>query len=88
MKVKIDKSFEKDTDKLKNPKLQLKIASCIEQAIEAESINDIKNLKKLSGFKNHYRIRIGDYRAGIIITDDEVIYERLLHRKNIYKYYP
>lgn len=88
MKVKIDKSFEKDTDKLNNPKLLLKIAICIEQVIVAKSLDDIQNLKKLNGFKNHYRIRIGDYRVGIVINKNEVIYERFLHRKDIYKYYP
>ena len=88
MKVKIDKSFEKDTDKLKNSKLLLKIALSVEQTISAKSINDIQNLKKLTGFKNHYRIRIGDYRAGVVINGNEIIYERLLHRKDIYKYYP
>lgn len=88
MKLKIDKSFEKDTDKLNNPKLQQKIALCIEQVIAVDSISGISNIKKLSGFKYHYRIRIGDYRVGIVIKDDEVIFERFLHRKDIYKFYP
>ncbi len=88
MKVKIDKSFEKDTDKITNKKLKEKIADSIEEVIAADSLNNILNLKKLSGFKYHYRIRIGDYRAGIIIKNNEVIFERFLHRKDIYKYYP
>lgn len=54
MKLKIDKSFEKDTDKLNNKKLSQKIALCIEQVITTDSIADIPNIKKLSGFKNHY----------------------------------
>jgi len=88
MKVKIDRSFEKDTDKIKDRKLLLKIAACIEQVTVSGSIAEIKNLKKLSGFDNFYRIRIGDFRAGIFIKTNEVIFERFLHRKDIYKYYP
>ncbi|MDE3143980.1 MAG: type II toxin-antitoxin system RelE/ParE family toxin [Bacteroidota bacterium] len=88
MKLKIDKSFEKDTDKLNNKKLSQKIALCIEQVIATDSIANIPNIKKLSGFKNHYRIRIGDYRIGILFKDNEFIFERFLHRKDIYKYYP
>jgi mRNA interferase RelE/StbE len=56
--------------------------------IAANTVSDIVNIKKLSGFKYHYRIRIGNYRVGIVIKNNEVIFERFLHRKDIYKYYP
>jgi mRNA interferase RelE/StbE len=88
MKVTVDRSFEKDTDKIHDPKTLQKIALCIEHVINSSSIKEIQNLKKLQGFKNHYRLRVGDYRAGVIIKKDEVIFERFLHRKDIYKYYP
>jgi mRNA interferase RelE/StbE len=86
--VKVDESFEKDTDKIADAKLLLKIADIIEQVRKAQSFADIPNLKKLKGFKNYYRIRIGDYRAGITIENRNVAFERLLHRKDIYRYYP
>jgi mRNA interferase RelE/StbE len=88
MRLKIDKSFEKDTDKLNDPKLLQKIASCIEQVIAANAISEITNIKKLSGFKNYYRIRVGDYRIGFVLKGNEIIFERFLARKDIYKYYP
>ncbi len=88
MKLKIDRSFEKDTDKLQDAKLLLKIGNWIEQIITAPTKEEILNLKKLKGFKYHYRIRIGDYRIGAIILDEEVVLERFIHRKEIYKYYP
>lgn len=88
MKLRIDKSFEKDTDKIKDRKLLLKIASCIENVAKCKSVSEIHQLKKLSGFSNHYRIRIGDYRAGLVFKDNEIIFERFLHRKEIYRYYP
>lgn len=88
MNVKVDESFEKDTDKITEAKLLLKISDIIEQVRKAQSFADIPNLKKLKGFKNYYRIRIGDYRAGITIENKNVVFERFLHRKDIYKYYP
>ena len=88
MKLKIDRSFEKDTDKLQDAKLLLKIAGCIEQIIAATTKEEILNLKKLNGFKHHYRIRIGNYRIGGTIIDGEMILERFIHRREIYKYYP
>jgi mRNA interferase RelE/StbE len=88
MKVRVDKSFEKDIDNIRDPKILKKISLCIEQVIKSDSIKEIPNLKKLKGFKEHYRIRIGDYRAGIVIKNNEATFERFLDRKDIYKYYP
>ena len=88
MNVKIDRSFERDTNKIKDNKLLYKIAACIDFAIKSQSIEDIKGLKKLKGAPFHYRIRIGDYRAGIVIQGSEIIFERFLHRKEIYKHFP
>lgn len=88
MNLLVDKSFEKDTNKIKDKKLLLKVAACMEQIIAAKNSNEIQNLKKLQGFKNHYRIRIGEYRVGLRIEKNEVVFERFLNRKDIYKYFP
>jgi len=52
------------------------------------TLGDISNLKKLKGEENIYRIRVGDYRIGIVIDKDTVIFERVLHRKEIYRCFP
>lgn len=46
------------------------------------------NLKKLSGYKNSYRIGLGSYRIGIVIDDKTVIFAAFDHRSDIYKYFP
>ena len=88
MKIKIDKSFEKDTDKISNTKLLLKIADIIEGVQNCNTLSDIKNLKKLKAGINCFRIKIGDYRIGFQFIEDCIIFERCLHRKDIYKYFP
>ncbi|WP_414693272.1 type II toxin-antitoxin system RelE family toxin [Ohtaekwangia sp.] len=88
MKVLIDKSFEKDTQRISNKLLLNKIADCIEEIEKASSPSDIKNLKKLKGGNIYYRIRISDYRLGVIIKNNSVIFLRFLHRKDVYKYFP
>jgi len=88
MIVKIDKSFQKDVRRLNNRALNLRIARIIEQSQAAESIRQIKNLKKLQNSQNCYRIKLGDYRLGIIITAYNIEFIRCLHRKDIYKYFP
>jgi mRNA interferase RelE/StbE len=54
----------------------------------AETTSRITNLKKLKGKSGYYRIRFGNYRIGIRIEDDLVIFIRALHRKDIYRYFP
>jgi mRNA interferase RelE/StbE len=88
MIVKIDKAFEKDTDKIKDKRILFKIVDVIEKVREADDIISIKNIKKLKGSNKFYRIRIGDFRIGIIIDNDIVEFIRCLDRKDIYKYFP
>ncbi len=88
MIVLIDKRFEKDTNKINDKSLLKKIATCIINIQNANSLNEIKNLKKLKGFDLEFRIKIGDYRIGLIIEDNKISLIRFLHRKDIYKFFP
>ena len=88
MIVKIDKSFEKDFKKISDEKLRNKLLDIIISIQKAIKISDLKNIKKLQGTKDFYRIRLGDYRLGIIINKIEAQLIRLLHRKEIYRYFP
>ncbi len=88
MIVKIDKSFEKDFKKAGNQRLNPKLLATIENIQKATKLTDIKNIKKLKGRTDLYRIRLGDYRIGVIINKKEVQLIRFLHRKEIYRYFP
>ncbi len=65
MKVTFDKSFLKSIDRLSNDTIKNKIVAIILEIDAANSIIDIKNIKKMTGYKYYYRIRIGDYRLGL-----------------------
>ena len=89
MKVEFRKCFEKDLKKkARESELRLSIRKTIEQVIEAKSIWDIRNLKKLKAEGNYYRIRLGNYRIGLKIEEDTVVFVRFLHRREIYRYFP
>jgi mRNA interferase RelE/StbE len=88
MIVRIDKRFEKDTDKINDKNLLYNLADCIEILIKADNIKTIKNIKKLKGSNFFYRIRLGDYRIGLEIKNETIELIRFLHRKDIYKYFP
>ena len=88
MNVRFRSSFKKDLKRIKDPDLLNQVNSAIEAVKATESISAISNLLKLKGYQEFYRIRIGNYRIGLRVTDDAVIFVRLLHRREIYRYFP
>jgi mRNA interferase RelE/StbE len=88
MNFEIEKAFARDFRKLKSKELASLISEIIKQVSEASTPNEIPNLKKLSGYKSAFRIRIGDYRIGIIIERNTIIFVAFAHRKEIYKRFP
>ncbi|MBW7867300.1 MAG: type II toxin-antitoxin system RelE/ParE family toxin [Brumimicrobium sp.] len=88
MKVIIDQSFERDTRKLKDKKIKIKIADTIEEVISVKKLSDIPNCKKMKGSSNAYRIRMGEYRIGFFLQNNTVEFVRFLHRKDIYNVFP
>ena len=88
MRTIITNNFEKATEKLKNRQIEERILASVVQVQEAATIQDIKNLEKLSGFKVYFRIRVGDYRIGLKIEHNVVTFLDVGHRKEIYKHFP
>ncbi len=88
MNIKIDETFEKDLRKLRSKPLETKTALLIREIIDAESLSEIKNIKQLKGSNIHYRVRIGDYRVGLIFQKNIIFLIRILHRKEIYRFFP
>ncbi len=88
MKIVFLSKFSKDLDKITVQSVKAKIAHIISEAEAANTIYDIKNIKKLSGDKISYRIRLGDYRIGLYLEKNTIEFARVVHRKNIYKVFP
>lgn len=55
---------------------------------KTDKLEELSNIKKLKGFKNYYRFKIGEYRIGFTKNGNSVIIERVLHRKDIYNFFP
>jgi mRNA interferase RelE/StbE len=88
MEVDFTRNFLKILENLKNEDILQKIQESIENVINAKSIAEISNIKKLSGHKVYYRIKIGDYRIGIEKIENQMRFLTFLHRKDIYKKFP
>ena len=80
--------FGRDLGKINSPSVKKAIEQVIVKVESANSSNQIENLKKLSGTKNAFRIRLGDYRLGIYFENGVVQFARIVHRKDIYKVFP
>jgi mRNA interferase RelE/StbE len=88
VKVFFDKSFLQDIRKIKNEKLKTRISTVIRLIEEAESLNEIKNLSKMKGHDYAFRVRVGEYRIGLFKDKDAIKLIRVLHRKDVYKFFP
>ena len=87
MNVEYSKYFEKSVKKLSGKMLD-SIRRVIAEVKNAESIKEITDCKKLVGYRNVYRIRIGDYRAfftfHVEIINDTVFFRYLVSRGEAY----
>ena len=88
MKVEFKSSFLRDLKSIKDKSTLVRIRETIESVENADSSQDIDSLKKLQGKGDYYRIRVGEYRLGLIIEDDAVVFVRCLNRRDVYKYFP
>ncbi len=59
MIVEFDRSFSKSLDQYNDSKILKRIRKIILELEKAQSLKEIPSCKKLTGFKNYYRIRIG-----------------------------
>ncbi len=87
MRVEFRESFLKDLGSIRDKKLARKVRETIESLEAAKSLLSVSNIKKLRGEKGYYRLRIGEYRLGILLEDEITILVRFLNRKDIYRFF-
>ena len=89
MDVQYRETFLKDLKKLKGQSTYDRIVELTFSTLpEADSLQEIPNIKAMRGFSNRYRIRVGDYRVGIEVYGKKVEVMRVLHRREFYRYFP
>lgn len=82
MQVKYRQLFLKDLKKLKKQQIYAKIVELSFRILpNAEGLQQLSNIKAMSGYSNRYRISVGDYRIGIELNGDRVEMMRVLYRK-------
>lgn len=88
MQVEFRKTFKQDLKSLKDGKVLKRIQKVVEEVELANALSEIRNIKLLQGHEDFYRIRVGDYRIGLFVEGETVAFVRILHRKEVYRYFP
>ena len=88
MKVTYRKRFLKDLSRIPF-KHRVRIEQFVfEQVPKSKTVLKSGKLERLTGYPDYYKVRFGNYRVGLKVLDDNVLFERVLHRKDIYRYFP
>ena len=88
MKVLYQKVFLKDLAAIPSKTRAQIERFAFEEVPRAESIEGTGRAEKLKGYSGFYKARFGDYRVGMRIEADIVTFQRVLHRKEIYRKFP
>lgn len=81
-------SFVRDLRRISDQRVLTRVQAVIETVEAANSLAEISNLKKLRGAGDCCRVRVGDYRIGLVSRGGLVTFVRCLHRKEIYRFFP
>ena len=88
MKTAFRTSFLRDLKKLSDQRVRSQVRAVIEAVESADALTDLPNVRKMGGGAGFYRVRIGDYRIGLAVEGAEVEFVRVLHRRDVYRYFP
>ena len=88
MKTHFRRSFERDLKKVKDRDLLEKIRQSIESVESADSLSEVSSCRKMKGAAGCYRIRVGDYRIGLEADASTAEFVRVLHRRDVYRFFP
>lgn len=86
MRCEFHKQFLKDIQKL-DSEAKNRLLDFLDTVEQAKSFG-VLSAKKIKGYKDFWRFRVGNYRVGVSFDSEVIVFRRVLHRKNIYKKFP
>lgn len=54
----------------------------------ATSFSSVGKVEKMQGYDRFYKVRFGSYRLGLVAENNRVVVKVVMHRKEIYKFFP
>ena len=67
---------------------QIAVLDALDNIELAEAFGDIPNLKALKGYKNYFRLRVGNWRIGLFWTGNAFRVEDVGKRGDFYNRFP
>jgi mRNA interferase RelE/StbE len=87
--IKYTKRFLKELAAL--PKsVQIRVEVIVFEELKSDNPFALGYINKMKGYNDKYKIRVGDYRIGMTVDskNQEIICQRVAHRREIYRVYP
>jgi mRNA interferase RelE/StbE len=78
VKVAFRESFSKNLAGIKDRSLLSRLKATIEAIEKAGSLDQINGLKKMKGGGNYFRPRIWDFRVGMTVEGDKIVFVRFI----------
>jgi mRNA interferase RelE/StbE len=88
MTVTFNQVFLKDLKRIKDNDTLLSLKKCIEELKQVSQLTELSNIKKIKTSNFAFRIKVKSYRIGFYLRDGSIELVRVLHRKDIYKFFP
>ena len=88
MEIRYHARFDRDTRRIRSRDLSSRLERTIAELKAASNITEVSGVQLMTGWENHYCIRIGDYRLGIALEGDVVVLVRFGHRSDFYRGFP
>ena len=89
MKLLYAKRFSKDINSIQNDaEIKKNLRELIDKIKRIGSLVELNGVRKIEGYPNYYRIKLGEYRLGVKLEKSELELIRFLHRKDIYRRFP
>jgi mRNA interferase RelE/StbE len=88
LKVKYRKPFLTELARIPSgPRRAIEVFA-FEEAPKIDSVGASGKIQRMKGYQSSYKVRFGSYRIGLTIEEDTLVFERALHRKDIYRFFP
>jgi len=89
MKIEYEKRFLKELFKLQDKQIKEMVEKFVFNELPLfNSLRDAQKIEKMSGYKEYYKVRFGNYRIGIKKENETIIIKTIKHRREIYKFFP
>ena len=88
MKTEYRKKFLTDLARIPSGRREAIENFVFKEVPQLESLGSSGKIERMKGYESCYKARFGPYRVALSMENEIVMFERVLHRKEIYRFFP